>query len=40
MQLHTKENTIKIQLTINNFELDIFFKEDIQKITVDYIKKH
>jgi len=25
-------------MDLNNFELDVFFKEEIQKVTVDYIK--
>jgi hypothetical protein len=29
---------IDYSIDLNNFELDIFFKEEIQKVTVDYIK--
>jgi hypothetical protein len=25
-------------IDLNNFELDVFFKEEIQKVTVDYVK--
>jgi len=30
---------INYSIDLNNFELDIFFKEEIQKVTVDYIRK-
>ncbi len=29
---------IDYSIDLNNFELDIFFKEEIQKVTVDYVK--
>ena len=29
---------INYSIDLNNFELDIFFKEEIQKVTADYIK--
>jgi len=29
---------INYSIDLNNFELDIFFKEEIQKVTVDYVK--
>ncbi len=29
---------IDYSIDLNNFELDIFFKEEIQNVTVDYVK--
>jgi hypothetical protein len=29
---------IDYSIDLNNFELDIFFKEEIQKVTGDYVK--
>jgi len=31
---------INYSIDLNNFELDIFFKEEIQKVTVDYIENY
>jgi hypothetical protein len=34
----TEDKIIDYSIDLNNFELDIFFKEEIQKVTADYAK--